>query len=47
VAEHGGDPMLPKIGIMGTLYPGETMPTAQEAGKKISGGRLGAAAPID
>ena len=26
VAEHGGDTMLPRIGIMRALYPGEAAP---------------------
>ncbi|WP_198026618.1 hypothetical protein [Bradyrhizobium sp. ARR65] len=26
VAEHGGDTMLPGIGIMRALYPGDDMP---------------------
>jgi hypothetical protein len=27
VVEHGGDTMLPRIGIMRALYPGGTAPT--------------------
>jgi hypothetical protein len=30
VAEHGGDTMLPRIGIMRALYPGETAPTPRK-----------------
>jgi hypothetical protein len=30
VAEHGGDTMLPRIGIMRALYPGETAPTTRK-----------------
>ena len=44
VAEHGGDTMLPRIGIMWALYPGGTAPTPS---RKISGGRISIAAPID
>lgn len=35
VAEHGGDTMLPRIGIMQALYPGNTTPRRQKksAGK--------------
>ena len=27
LAEHGGDTMLPRVGIMPALYPGEATPT--------------------
>jgi hypothetical protein len=30
VAEHGGDTMLPRIGIMRALYPGETASTPRK-----------------
>lgn len=30
VAEHGGDTILPRIGIMRALYPGETAPTPRK-----------------
>ena len=35
VADHGGDTMLPRIGIMRALYPGETAPKQRKkrAGK--------------
>lgn len=29
-AEHGGPTMLPRIGIMWALYPGETVPTPRK-----------------
>ena len=34
VAEHGGDTMLPRIGIMRALYPGETAPTPRKRARK-------------
>jgi hypothetical protein len=34
VAEHGGDTMLPRIGIMRALYPGETAPTPRRKRKR-------------
>jgi len=35
VAEHGGDMMLPRIGIMRALYPSETKPTPGRKRAKI------------
>jgi hypothetical protein len=34
VAEHRGDTMLPRIGIMRALYSGETVPTPRK--KEVS-----------
>jgi hypothetical protein len=34
VAEHGGDTMLLRIGIMRALYPGETAPTPRKRARK-------------
>jgi hypothetical protein len=48
LSEQGGDTMLPRIGIMKAMYPDELTPKPQqETGEKISGGRIGIAAPID
>ena len=30
VVEHGGDTMLPRIGMMRALYPGERVPTPRK-----------------
>jgi hypothetical protein len=37
VAEHGGDTMLPRIGIMRALYPGETAPRRARSGRRNIG----------
>jgi len=34
VVEHGGDTMLPRIGIMRALYPNETVPKPRKKSKK-------------
>jgi hypothetical protein len=34
VAERGGDTMLPRIGIMRALYPGEMAPTLRKKAAK-------------
>jgi hypothetical protein len=34
VVEHGGDTMLPRIGIMRALYPGGTAPTPRKRAAK-------------
>ena len=37
VAAHGGDTMLPRIGIMRALYPGGTVPTRVRSGRRNIG----------
>jgi hypothetical protein len=41
--EHGGDTMLPRIGMMRALYPDETVPTLRKKRPKRFGSSADAA----